>query len=427
VVLLGFVLGLHALDLPYSQTWSLVIAGASSFLFPLQSSKNPFRSIWKSHLLSILSALEILALVGILIGLWKLGGTMDSMMRLGFLFMDPMFFLVSTAFTSALGALVSGSSWTTAGTLGTALLAIGETYGFSPGMVAGAIVSGAYFGDKLSPLSDTTNLASSVTGTDLFLHIRKMAKTTLPTFLFALILFGLIPFLNPPKESISQNPSLDWGKELIPPVLVFGLSLLRCSPRISLLAGILSSSVISLMVSVPWREILSSGFGAPGFLSVLPTEALILGAIFFGSCLEKNGQLGYFFGLAVRKIQSLGDLLLACMFSSLGLNLMTADQYLSLVIPGRSFQEIAARVEVPSYQVSRALEDMGTLSSPLIPWNSCGAFMSLALGVGTWEYLPYAWFPGIHIGLALFLAWKKRSHKFIKPLDSFTIPLSSTR
>ncbi|WP_210413662.1 Na+/H+ antiporter NhaC family protein [Leptospira ilyithenensis] len=424
-----------------SHQLSLILAGAVAIWQRrnIHHAKQAFLLAWKKNFLSVWPAMEILLLVGILIGSWADAGVLFSMIQLGVRVLSPEFFLPGVCLISGIASLISGSSWTTAGTLGVALMGVGQVLGVDESICAGAIVSGCYFGDKLSPLSDTTNLASSLTGVPILDHIFHMAKTTIPSFFAALALFygaNLFVVVGGTTSHTTDLGFLGFGSEadgfinpsLIPIMLVFGASLFRVPPRYSLLLGIFSANWISFSLGHNIGSVLTSlsfGFasktgnesldillGGGGVIAVFPTECLILSAVWFGGALEGLGYLQELLHYLRNWIRKKADVLLATMGTSFLLNLTTADQYLSLVIPARAYRNLADHYELPSKDVSRALEDSGTISSPLIPWNSCGAFMATSLKVSTFSYLPFVWFNIIHITFAIFTAfWNRKKEK----------------
>jgi len=420
-----------------SHQLSLILAGAAAIWQrrKITHAKQAFLLAWKKNFLSVWPAMEILLLVGILIGSWADAGVLFSMIRVGVNALRPELFLPGVCFVSGIASLISGSSWTTAGTLGVALMGVGQILGINESICAGAIVSGCYFGDKLSPLSDTTNLASSLTSVPILEHIFHMAKTTVPSFLIALALFyAANPFAivggtttNPVDLGLFGFSETDnsLNINLIPILLVFGASILRVPPRYSLLLGIFSANIISISLGHNIGSIVNSlsfGFesntgnigldlllGGGGVKAVFPTECLILAAVWFGGALEGLGYLQELLHYLRNWIRKKADVLLATMGTSFLLNLTTADQYLSLVIPARAYRNFADHYEIPPKDISRALEDSGTISSPLIPWNSCGAFMATSLKISTLSYLPFVWFNLIHITLAILIAlWSRK-------------------
>jgi len=424
-----------------SHQLALVLAGLFSFI---QRMGRPhvrsatFLSI-KKNFQSVLPAMLILFFVGMLIAAWASAGVLSTLIFLGMKLTSKEFFLPAITIVSGMAAIVSGSSWTTAGTIGVALMGVGQVFGFPLEVSAGAIVSGCYFGDKLSPLSDTTNLASSLAGVGLFVHIKHMMRTTIPSFLVCLFLYYIwnvytLPGLTEPKFgslSILQSNQLVYDLwNLLPVALVFGASMFGLHPLISLGLGIVSASILTYIrlpfvlvilqnlifgfISDTGNKNLDVFLSGGGVSAIISTEALILSAVWFGGILEGMGYLQEILQKFKKWILVKSDVLLATMGSSFLLNLTTADQYLSLVIPARAFKHLATEYELDAKEVSRSLEDSGTISSPLVPWNSCGAFMATSLGVSTLSYLPYVWFNLIHILFAIFLVVIKRKKEISK-------------
>ncbi|XDD47326.1 Na+/H+ antiporter NhaC family protein [Leptospira sp. WS39.C2] len=419
---------------PYPHPYALTIAGIFSYL---QRSNRKFlflQSAFRKNLYSVFPAMEILFFVGLLIASWAYSGVLFTMMQIGTSLIEPKFFLPSIAIVSAIAAMVSGSSWTTAGTLGVALMGVSKILGFPDVMSAGAIVSGCYFGDKLSPLSDTTNLASSLTHVPIWSHIRHMLKTTCFSFLLAVFCFYILNVfvwnpnlesLNPNQISFSEYLTKDivyW--KLIPVLIVFGSSFFHLPVRVSFLLGILSAFLFSLFEfgfsfemlhslvfgyksqtgDQTWDLFLSGG----GIVSILPTEILIFSAVWFGAVVEGFGYLNELLIHIKHWAKNQFDILLSTMGVSFLLNMMTADQYLSLVIPARAFRTLAIEKKIPEKDISRALEDSGTITSPLIPWNSCGAFMASSLGVPVLSFFPFVFFNLIHVFVSVsILIYKK--------------------
>ncbi|MBM9545438.1 sodium:proton antiporter [Leptospira sp. 201903074] len=415
---------------PYPHPVALFVAGLLSFLQRRNRKFVFLKSSFRKNLLSVLPAMEILFFVGMLIASWAYAGVLLAMIQTGILFLQPDYFLPSLAVVSAIAAMVSGSSWTTAGTLGVALMGVAEVISFPQTMAAGAIVSGCYFGDKLSPLSDTTNLASSLTHVPIWTHIRHMLKTTCISFGVAILGFY---FLNLYVWDSSQitNLSLQSGNFLsgadhqiswmkfVPVVLVFGSSLFKLHIRLSLLLGIVSAIGFSVTESGFRLDIVESLFygfeshsgndvldrflSGGGVVAILPTEVLILAAVWFGAVVEGYGYLNEILIHIKNWAKDKWDILLSTMGTSFLLNLVTADQYLSLVIPARAFRSLAEEKGIPEKDISRSLEDSGTITSPLIPWNSCGAFMSTSLGVSVFAFFPFVFFNLFHLILSVSL------------------------
>ena len=380
-----------------------------------------------------LRALLILMIVGILIGTWIASGVVPLLICYGMELLNPSWFLVACCLICALVSLATGSSWTTAGTVGVALIAVGRALEVSPGMTAGAIVSGAYFGDKLSPLSDTTNLAPAVAGAELFEHIRHMVWTTIPALLIALLAYWMLGSgagsdlagAPPIRETIENSFRLNLLL-LLPPVLVIVMVAKRVPALPALLGGAILGGLLAVGVQgVPVREVLAislSGFepktgdaavdellARGGLLSMMPTLSLIMCALAFGGVMEAAGLLGKLSAAMLGLARSTGSLIAATVGTCLGVNLLAPDQYLSIVVPGRMYAEAYRERGLHAKNLSRTLEDAGTLTSPLVPWNSCGSFMFGALAVSPAAYAPYAFINLICPVLAIlygFTGWK---------------------
>jgi NhaC family Na+:H+ antiporter len=378
-----------------------------------------------------LPAIFILLMVGTLVGVWMLSGTVPFLIYWGLQIIAPEIFYVATVIICAIVAVSIGSSWTTAGTVGVALIGIASAAGMSIEVTAGAIISGAYFGDKLSPLSDTTNLAAAVSETDLFEHIRYLLWTTIPAIILALIFFAFKSYSNASEIDQAQISSISQAIEqnfnlsiwLILPVMVtLGLAVFRRPALVALLSGTIAAAIVGLMTQsamtsadgtdsagltalkniwltaangytsttghMQLDELLSRG----GMESMLNTVWLILTAMFFGGMLEKSGCLQVLVRYLLLGVTSGGSLMRRAGLTSLGANLIASDQYLAIALPAQMFSEKFKEMELKSKNLSRVLEDYGTTTSALIPWNTCGAFMASTLAVGTFAYLPYCIF-----------------------------------
>lgn len=364
-----------------------------------------------------MGAILILMVVGAMIGTWISGGVVPAMIYYGLKILSPGIFLVATLLICSIVSLGTGSSWSTAGTVGVALIGVGQGLGIPTAMVAGAIVSGAYFGDKMSPLSDTTNLAPAVAGTDLFTHIRHMVYTTGPGYLIALALYALIGtrFAGGHIESDKIKAIFDTIQGnfeihpvlLLPPLLVIVMVVLRIPPLPALLGGTVLGAVFGMTMQgrtmagvvtaakagfvsttgVPMvDELLTRG----GLDSMMNTVALILCALSFGGIMERTGILQVLAEALLKRVRRAGSLIATTLLSCIGMNVIASDQYMAIVIPGRMYRDAYIRLGLHPKNLSRALEDSGTLSSPLIPWNSCGAFMGATLGINPLLYLPFA-------------------------------------
>ena len=390
-----------------------------------------------------MGAILILLVVGSVIGTWILAGVVPTMIYYGLLVLTPAVFYAAACVICCMVSLATGSSWTTAGTVGVALIGIATAQNLSLGLAAGAIISGAYFGDKMSPLSDTTNLAPAMAGTDLFTHIRHMIWTTAPSIVLALILFAVIGAVMPAPTDASQlggilvelrerfaiGPHL-----LLPAVLVIVLVIRKMPAFPALLIGALVGCVFAIIfqqdavltlvgetdLSRPvallkgaWISLfdgytLDSGNAAldellsrGGMSSMLNTVWLILAAMMFGGVMESTMLLQKIASAILGMVRGTGSLIAATLGTALGSNIIASDQYIAIVLPGRMFRAEYRRRNLHPKNLSRSLEDAGTLTSPLVPWNTCGAFMAQTLGVATLTYAPFAFFNLINPLVAL--------------------------
>jgi NhaC family Na+:H+ antiporter len=365
-----------------------------------------------------MASVLILLIVGIMIGTWILGGIVPAMIYYGLQLLSPAIFLAATLIICSIVALGTGSSWSTAGTVGVALMGVGAGLGIPLPLVGGAIISGAYFGDKMSPLSDTTNLAPAVAGTDLFSHIRHMLSTTGPAYLITIILYSVIglrfqgaiesthidTMLKTLEEAFYIHPLL-----LLPPLLVILMVILKIPALPALFGGaclgavfafIFQGSTLQLVfesaysgyVSLTQVEAVDTLLTRGGLSSMMDTVALILCALSFGGVMEKSGMLECLASALLRRVNRSGSLIATTLVSSIIMNGVAPNQYMSIVIPGRMMRGAYVKMGLHPKNLSRCLEDAGTLSSPLIPYNSCGAFMAATLGISTLAYLPFAFF-----------------------------------
>lgn len=364
-----------------------------------------------------MNSILILIVVGTMIGTWILGGIVPTMIYYGLKVLSPGIFLAATMVICSVVALGTGSSWSTAGTIGVALIGVGSGLGIPTPMVAGAIISGAYFGDKMSPMSDTTNLAPAVAGTDLFSHIRHMVYTTVPAYVIALVIYALMGIkfsqgvmdmekiqiiLGTIQDNFTVSPFL-----LLPPLLVIVMVIKKIPPLPALLGGTAIGGIFAFIFqgSTPTDVIVAAhnGFVSDtgvamvddllsrgGLVSMMETVALIVCALSFGGIMERSGALKTIAASLLKRVERTGSLVATTIFSCIGMNIIASDQYMAIVIPGRMYKAAFDAKGLHPKNLSRCLEDSGTLSSPLIPWNSCGAFMGTTLGVDPLMYLPYA-------------------------------------
>ena len=400
-----------------------VVAAIMGFLNKI-SANTMVKEIWH-NLKSVFVPIIILLLVGALAGSWLISGIIPAMVYYGLQVLNPTIFLPATLIICSIISIATGSSWTTSATVGIALIGIGTALGIPVGMIAGAVISGAYFGDKLSPLSDTTNLAPAMAGTDLFTHIRYMTLTTVPTYLITLIVFVILSLtvetngnsdvseiLNTIKTTFNISPIL-----FIVPGVVIGLILLKTKPLIALGTGIvlalifalflqpeiinsLSDSKVTALFNAIFNETsistsnekLNELFSSKGMIGMLWTILLIISAMIFGGIMDGIGALARITSVLLSFATSVFGLFASTVVSCLGLNIVASDQYLALVIPGKMFKKAYEDKGLAPENLSRTLEDSGTVTSVLIPWNTCGAYQSGVLGVGVGEYFIYAIF-----------------------------------
>jgi len=381
-----------------------------------------------------MGAILILLVVGALIGSWILAGIVPTMIYYGLEILTPAVFFPSACVLCSLVALATGSSWTTAGTVGVALIGIASAQDLNLGLAAGAVISGAYFGDKMSPLSDTTNLAPAMAGTDLFTHIRHMAWTTTPSILLAIGLFAIVGLqAGAPRDTtaveairMSLQEHFQIGIHMLIPLALVLVLVVRKMPALpALLIGSLTGCLFAVLfqsqavvafVNTPelptwvallkgaWISLfdgysLQSGNAAlddllsrGGMSSMLSTVWLILSAMTFGAVMETTGMLQRIADAILGAVRGTGSLIAATLGTSIGMNIIASDQYMAIVLPGRMYRAEFARRGLAPQNLSRTLEDAGTLTSPLVPWNTCGAFMAQTLGVATTAYLPFAFF-----------------------------------
>ena len=374
-----------------------------------------------NNIKSTASAILILLIVGALAGTWMVSGIIPSMIYYGLQILSPAIFLPATLIICSVISIATGSSWTTSATVGIALIGIGGALGFDLGMVAGAVISGAYFGDKLSPMSDTTNLAPAMAGTDLFTHIKYMTLTTIPTYIITLVLFIVLglsvdvtgdantdDLLNSITASFNVTPWL-----FLVPVIVIGLIVKKTEPLVALLVGTLLAGIFAIVfqpeivtqitkadsltfksaykgvmqaitteVIVPTEnKTLADLFTSGGMAKMLPTIWLILCAMVFGGIMDAIGALSKISESLLKLAHSTFGLFASTVGSCLALNITASDQYLAIVVPGKMFAKAYKDKGLAPENLSRTLEDTGTVTSVLVPWNTCGAYQAGTLGV----------------------------------------------
>lgn len=365
---------------------------------------------------SAIPAALILLVVGMLISSWTASGVVPTMIYYGIKIISPKFFLTSTVIICSIVSSAIGSSWTTAATVGIALMGIGVSMGIPKEIIAGAIISGSYFGDKMSPLSDTTNLASAVTGVDLYEHIKHMLYTVTPSYIISLILFQIINSrfvleaasmenIAMLSEGIASNFNISPYLFIIPVVLLV-LVLLKVNAITSLFSSAILAAVVAVLYQkVPVGEIvdimhygfsIDSGnevidelLSSGGLDGMMWTVGLIITAMTFAGILRRTGMIDVITANMLKYTRTVGSLVLTTVLSSMGLNYLTGEQYLAIAIPGGMYKDLFKKQNLHPKNLSRILEDAGTITSPLVPWNGCGAFMVATLGLTSWTYVFY--------------------------------------
>jgi NhaC family Na+:H+ antiporter len=408
----------------------LLLAGCVSLLMGLKNGfawsdleKNVFRSMTLVFVPSF-----ILLAVGIMIATWIAGGVVPTMIYYGLTLMHPGIFYAAACLVCAIVALSIGSSWTTAASVGVAMIGTATGLGLSPAICAGAIISGAYFGDKMSPLSDTTNLAPAVAGVELFSHIRHMTWTTFPSLVIALVLFTAIGLAAEPSADtndleatlalLESNYTIGWYL-LLPLVALFYLAW----KKMPAFPAILIAAFLGLLCAWWFQSTLSGGeegtaskfetawtimfagysaqtgdailddlLSGGGAASMLNTIWLILCALFFGGTMEQTGMLKTLVAAIMRRAKTTASIISSTILTCISANIIAADQYMAIVVPGRMYKVAFRHHNLAPVNLSRAIEDAGTVTSPLVPWNTCGAFMAVSLGVPTFVYLPFCFF-----------------------------------
>ena len=393
---------------------------------------------------SAMSSMLILLMIGALTGTWLLSGVVPAMIYYGLQILNPIVFLFAACIVCIIVSIATGSSWTTAATVGIALIGIGKAMGFQEGMIAGAVLSGAYFGDKISPLSDTTNLAPAMAGTDLFTHIKYMAYTTIPSITITLIIFLAIGLnfegqiettqtdliLNAITEKFQIN-----GWLFLVPIIVIFLIVKKVNALPSLLSGALLGGIFALIFQptmvaeigggtnarAMYMGIMKALYGSmsietsnemvtellhsKGMSGMLGTIWLILSAMVFGGVMEKAGFLKKIAEALLTLVSSTGSLVASTVGTCAFFNITASDQYLAIVIPGKMYANTYKNKGLAPENLSRTLEDSGTVTSVLVPWNTCGAYHANVLSVATLTYLPFCFFNIISPFMSIFFAY----------------------
>ena len=441
-------------------TWSIVLFGIDAATGPLQvallmsavvaalvAHKNghPWERLGEEVVKGIslaMSAIMILLMVGALIGVWNMSGTIATVVYYGIKYINPAWFYFAAALLTGIIGIVTGSSWTTAATLGVAFVGIAQVIGASEAITAGAIISGAYFGDKMTPLSETTILTPQIVGSNVYAHIRSMAKISIPAYLIALGIFffmGRSSGVDPTVDTSAALAALSdvytislWN--LLPICVLLLLGLRKYPAFLSILIGTLAGALVAvftqpdlviafandLSLSNPFAMLkgiwvamgngfaLESGyteidtlFSGGGMDSMLTTVWLILGAMSFGAMMDFGGFNERLITPVINRVKSVGGTIAAVMLTAIAFNIVAGDQYIAIVLPARMFMLIFRQRGLHPETLATAVENSGTVTSPLIPWNSCGAYMTATLGVSTFVYFPYCFFNLLNPILAL--------------------------
>ena len=436
IALLSFNVYLYGDDsLGGANQLALLLSAAFAAIMGLKSGTT-WKSILKGVSNSIASttpAIIILLLIGSLAGTWLISGIVPTMIYYGLQILNPKIFLVAAAIICAIVSLASGSSWSTIATVGIALLGIGNALDISNGLTAGAVISGAYFGDKMSPLSDTTNLAPAMAGTDLFTHIKYMMYTTIPSFVISLLIFLFIGLSMDNTQNSDDITNLLMAIEssfnispwlFLVPVIVLLLIMKKVPALPALFAGTLLGGIFAIIfqphliielsgidsnffqasyVSVinamgsetsinTSNEMINDLLSSGGMYGMLNTIWLIICAMCFGGVMEASGALKKISQSIIQYAESAGSVIATTACTCLFFNVTASDQYLSIVVPGRMYADTFKDKGLAPENLSRTLEDSGTVTSVLVPWNTCGATQSAVLGVATMTYLPFCFF-----------------------------------
>ncbi len=463
ILLLSINVGLFgSYSLDGSNQIVLILSGAVAALmaFRLGFTWDEIQEGIVSTISSAMGSILILLLIGSLAGAWMLSGVVPAMIFYGLKILNPTIFLFAACAICAIVSVATGSSWTTSATVGIALIGIATTLGIHVGWAAGAILSGAYFGDKMSPLSDTTNLAPAMAGTDLFTHIRYMAITTGPSIVIALIVFLIVGFTQDPtgtlegKEqilaAISARFNITGWLFIVPAVVIF--LIVRKVPALpALLVGTLLAAVFAFIFQpnlvrevgvtvggdgwllsyfdsmpaafVSFMGMMQAFFGeisfttgiaeldengllsSGGMYGMLKTVWLIVAAMVFGGVMEKSGMLKRIAQAIMSMVHSTGSLITSTVGTCVFFNLTASDQYLAIVVPGRMYADIYREKGLAPENLSRSLEDAGTVTSVLVPWNTCGAYHAGVLGVATGEYFMYCIFNWVSPLMSITMAY----------------------
>ncbi len=366
-----------------------------------------------------LQAVIILSIIGVLIGLWLVSGVVPSMIYYGLSILRPNIFLLATVIICSITSLATGTSWGTSGTIGIALMGISKGLGIPAPIAAGAIISGAYFGDKMSPLSDTTNLAPAVAGTDVFTHVKGMVPSTVVAYSVALVSFlvmGLkygggvvdVTAIDTIKTGLADNFNIS-PVLLLPPLAVIVAMAFKIPAIPGITIGIVLGAILGAVFqgnnvgdlltaaydgysSETGLKVIDELLSAGGLTGMMYSISLTILAMMFGGIMERTGQLEVIVGNILKAVKSVGGLIATTVFTCFFSNATMPEQYISIVLPGRMYANAYKEKGLHPKVLSNALEGSGTVTSALIPWNTCGAFLYGVLGVSAWEYARYAIF-----------------------------------
>ncbi|OFY41043.1 MAG: sodium:proton antiporter [Bacteroidetes bacterium GWF2_40_14] len=426
---------------------SLLLTSVLSIIIAIGYLKVPWEKLeagMMDHLTKTGSAIFILLMIGALTGSWMISGVVPTMIFYGLKLIHPSVFLVVTFVLCSAVSLMSGSSWTTVGTIGVAMLSAGQILGFSAPWLAGAIISGAYFGDKLSPLSDTTNLAAAVAGVDLYTHVKYMLITIVPSFVITFIIFAVAGFLIPVSSSVnveSQLNAITSTFKISPflfliPVFTIVMIVKKVSPFITLFLSAVIGAVVACLVQpdlcsqiavgvsdkftinfVAAMKMLSGSVSidtgdamlntltaTKGMAGMLNTVWLILCVVTFGGVMEASGMIQTITEMMLKFVKNTFTLVGSTVASTIFCNITLSDQYMAILLPGKMFADTYRKKGYAPELLSRTLEDSGTVTSVLVPWNTCGVAQSGVLHVSTLAYLPYCFFNIITPLVTLFVA-----------------------
>lgn len=423
LVLIGsMALGIIKYDAGVHISMFIGVCAAACVALWLGWSWDDIEKAMKDGIYNALQAIMILIIVGILIGIWILGGVVPTMIYYGLQILSPSIFLVAAVLICSITSLATGTSWGTMGTMGLALIGISIGLGIPAPMAAGAVISGAYFGDKMSPLSDTTNLAPAMAGTDVFTHVKFMMLPTIIAYVIALVYFGIVGYsyaqsmgdadMSAVKimsdgiaSSFNINPML-----LLPPVIVIVAVALKIPAIPGITLGIFSGAILGVIFQggITFGDILVAGMDGytsetgveavdkllttGGISNMMFSVSLTLVAMMFGGIMESTGQLQAVLDIIKKLAKKPASLVIATEATCIISNAVMPEQYISIVVPGRMYAEAYKEMGLHPKTLSNALESAGTVSSPLVPWNTCAAFITTTLGVETLQYMQYAVF-----------------------------------